>query len=70
MTNYKLHAGGGDHAPAYRRRSKSAPLTGFRVPFMASTIVPPQILVGNHLKALKLPTFAREYRALLCGDDA
>jgi DNA replication protein DnaC len=26
-----------------------------------STIVTPQILLGNHLKALKLPTFAREY---------
>ena len=25
------------------------------------TSVPPQILLGNHLKALKLPTFAREY---------
>lgn len=25
------------------------------------TIVTPQILLGNHLKALKLPTFAREY---------
>ena len=27
----------------------------------AGTSVPPQILLGNHLKALKLPTFAREY---------
>jgi len=26
-----------------------------------TTIVTPQILLGNHLKALKLPTFAREY---------
>ena len=26
-----------------------------------STIVAPQVLLGNHLKALKLPTFAREY---------
>jgi DNA replication protein DnaC len=26
-----------------------------------STIVTPQILLSNHLKALKLPTFAREY---------
>lgn len=26
-----------------------------------ATIVTPQILLGNHLKALKLPTFAREY---------
>ena len=25
------------------------------------TIVAPQVLLGNHLKALKLPTFAREY---------
>ena len=25
------------------------------------TIVGPQVLLGNHLKALKLPTFAREY---------
>jgi DNA replication protein DnaC len=25
------------------------------------TSVPPQILLGNHLKALKLPTFARDY---------
>jgi DNA replication protein DnaC len=25
------------------------------------TSVTPQILLGNHLKALKLPTFAREY---------
>ena len=24
-------------------------------------IVAPQVLLGNHLKALKLPTFAREY---------
>jgi len=28
------------------------------------TIVPPQILLGNHLKALKLPKFAREYDKL------
>jgi DNA replication protein DnaC len=27
----------------------------------AQTIVAPQVLLGNHLKALKLPTFAREY---------
>ena len=26
-----------------------------------STSVAPQVLLGNHLKALKLPTFAREY---------
>ena len=26
------------------------------------TIVAPQMLLGNHLKVLKLPTFAREYR--------
>ena len=26
-----------------------------------STIVAPQVLLGNHLKALKLPTFAREF---------
>jgi DNA replication protein DnaC len=26
-----------------------------------TTIVTPQILLGSHLKALKLPTFAREY---------
>ena len=26
-----------------------------------STSVTPQVLLGNHLKALKLPTFAREY---------
>ena len=25
------------------------------------TVVAPQVLLGNHLKALKLPTFAREY---------
>ena len=25
------------------------------------TIVAPQVLLSNHLKALKLPTFAREY---------
>ena len=25
------------------------------------TSVAPQVLLGNHLKALKLPTFAREY---------
>ena len=25
------------------------------------TMVAPQVLLGNHLKALKLPTFAREY---------
>jgi hypothetical protein len=25
-------------------------------------IVAPQVLLGNHLKALKLPTFAREYQ--------
>ncbi len=25
------------------------------------TIIAPQVLLGNHLKALKLPTFAREY---------
>ena len=25
------------------------------------TSVTPQVLLGNHLKALKLPTFAREY---------
>ncbi len=25
------------------------------------TIVTPQILLGNHLRALKLPTFTREY---------
>lgn len=28
---------------------------------VSSTIVAPQVLLGNHLKALKLPTFAREY---------
>ena len=27
----------------------------------APTAVPPQVLLSNHLKALKLPTFAREY---------
>ena len=27
----------------------------------SQTIVAPQVLLGNHLKALKLPTFAREY---------
>jgi hypothetical protein len=27
----------------------------------SQTIVGPQVLLGNHLKALKLPTFAREY---------
>ena len=27
----------------------------------ALTAVAPQVLLGNHLKALKLPTFAREY---------
>ena len=26
----------------------------------ALTAVAPQVLLGNHLKALKLPTFARE----------
>ena len=26
------------------------------------TTVAPQVLLGNHLKALKLPTFAREYQ--------
>jgi hypothetical protein len=26
-----------------------------------ATAVPPHILLGNHLKALKLPTFARDY---------
>ena len=26
-----------------------------------TTIVAPQVLLSNHLKALKLPTFAREY---------
>lgn len=25
------------------------------------TSVPPSVLLGDHLKALKLPTFAREY---------
>jgi hypothetical protein len=25
------------------------------------TVIGPQVLLGNHLKALKLPTFAREY---------
>ena len=28
---------------------------------ITSTIVAPQVLLSNHLKALKLPTFAREY---------
>jgi hypothetical protein len=28
---------------------------------MALTAVAPQVLLGNHLRALKLPTFAREY---------
>ena len=28
---------------------------------MPATSVPPQILLGNHLKALKLPAFARDY---------
>jgi hypothetical protein len=27
----------------------------------SQTIVAPQVLLGNHLKAVKLPTFAREY---------
>lgn len=27
----------------------------------ASTSVPPAVLLANHLKALKLPTFVREY---------
>jgi hypothetical protein len=27
-------------------------------------IVAPQVLLGNHLKALKLPTFAREYEKI------
>ena len=27
----------------------------------APTAVAPQVLLGNHLKALKLPTFAREF---------
>jgi hypothetical protein len=26
-----------------------------------ATAVPPHILLGNHLKTLKLPTFARDY---------
>ena len=29
-----------------------------------STLVAPQVLLNNHLKALKLPTFAREYDML------
>ena len=28
------------------------------------TAVTPQVLLGNHLKALKLPTFAREYEKI------
>lgn len=31
---------------------------------VSSTIVAPQVLLGNHLKALKLPTFAREYETV------
>ncbi len=33
--------------------------------------VPPQVLLAHHLKALKLPTFAREYEkvALACAQD-
>ena len=27
----------------------------------APAVIPPHVLLGNHLKALKLPTFAREY---------
>jgi len=34
----------------------NAPASG-----QTQTSVTPQILLGNHLKALKLPTFAREY---------
>ena len=36
-----------------------------------STSVTPQVLLGNHLKALKLPTFAREYEkvALASAQD-
>jgi hypothetical protein len=30
-------------------------------------IVAPQVLLGNHLKALKLPTFAREYEKVAMG---
>ena len=28
------------------------------------TVVAQQVLLGNHLKALKLPTFAREYASM------
>jgi len=28
-------------------------------------IVAPQVLLNNHLKALKLPTFAREYEKIV-----
>lgn len=37
----------------------------------AGTSVPPQVLLANHLKSLKLPTFAREYEkvAFECATD-
>ena len=35
------------------------------------TSVTPQVLMSNHLKALKLPTFAREYeKVALCAATA
>ena len=56
--------------PGYRRRER--PASKKLGPYMAwirmtalheptsPTIVAPQVLLGNHLKALKLPPFARE----------
>ena len=46
-------------------------MTGTSMPLPAMeqppTSVPPAVLLANHLKALKLPTFVREYEKVAFG---